>query len=200
MKKILLFTGLIIVLGGTAYFMFNAAGCKQKQKIAELEERIEHLQSEYVPIRFKVLDRDNNNIRVAVKFYDGDGNVIERTTKILEGNELSIDFYVVPISGRYLAFPFKIFTDKTPPDEGEQLTKYYDADGFPEIYESKNLNKKLRGGLEVIFRRIKNDDFDADDKYFGNMVHDITDLKSYKTGSVYRIVCRTKGGIEVIED
>ncbi len=200
MKKNIILTQTIILTALVAYLFFNITGCKQEQKIADLESRIEELKSEYTPLRFKILDRKNENIRVAIKFYNADGKAIQRATKVMKGNELSFDFYVIPIAERYLTFPIKVFTDKTPPEKGETLTKFYDDKDFPAIYEVQNMEKKLRGGLQAVFQRIKNDDFDADDRYFGNMVHDITDLKNYKTGVVYKIVCRTKGGIEVMED
>ena len=200
MKKIIIVLLILAVLGTTGYFIFNAAGCKQKEKIAALEDRINELQAEYVPIRFKILNRENGNIRAALKFYDADGKVINRTTKILEGRELSVDFYVIPVKDKYLAFPVKIFTDKIATDNGESLTELYDKEGFPQIFFSKNLDKKLMGGLELIFTKIKEDNYSADDKYFGNMVHDIPQLKAYKIGEIYRIVCRTKGGIEVIQE
>lgn len=200
MKKLITIL-LLLTAGSTAgYYVLNMAGCRQKEKIAALEERIDMLQTEYVPLRFKILSRENEAIKVALKFYDGDGKVISRTTKILKGRELSVDFYVVPIKSRYLAFPVKIFTDQMAPDNGESLTEYYDKEGFPQIFFSEKLNKKLTGGLEIIFKKITEDDFDADDKYFGNMVHDIPELKAYKTGEIYRIVSRTKGGIEVIRE
>lgn len=200
MKKTIIIILTSIAVSILFYFIFNTVGCKQKEKIAVLEEQVEFLKSEYVPIRFKVLDRKNDNLNVAVKFYDADGKVIKRINKNLIGDELSFDFYVIPIKERYIAFPYKIFSDKIAPDDGEILTKYYDNDGFPQTFHSKKMNKKLKGGLKAIFEKIKNDDFSTDDKYFGNMVHDISELKEYKTGHIYRIVCRVKGGIEVIEE
>ncbi len=200
MKKKIIITILSVttaLIGLTVY----TTGCKQEQKIAELETKIDLLKAEYTPMRFKILDRKNNNIKVAIKFYNAQGKSINRMTKILPGNELSFDFYVIPIGTRHLFFPLKIFTDKIPPAKGTQLTNFYDKSDFPAIYETAApMDKKLYKGLKSIFQHIKDDDFDADDQYFGSMVHDITKLKKYKTNTVYRIVCRSKGGMEVIED
>jgi hypothetical protein len=176
------------------------SSCNQKEKIKILEEKIAMLKTENTPIRFKILSRDGDILKVAVKFYDCEGNVIDRAEKEIKGNELSFDFYVLPINGRYLAFPFKIFSDKTAPADGENLCDIYDKNGFPQIYYFKGIDPKLKESLAFVFAKIKSGDFKADDKYFGNMVHDVKEFKNYETDQIYKIVTHTKGGIEVVED
>ncbi|MEA2042035.1 MAG: hypothetical protein U9N85_05730 [Bacteroidota bacterium] len=200
MKKVTLPILSIITILIVFYFFFSISSCKQKEKIASLEQKIDLLKAEYSPIRFKIIEKENNTIDVAIKFYNSDDKVIRRVNKSIKGNELSFDFYVIPVKGRYLAFPYKIFSDQIAPDDGELITQYYDSEDFPEIFDSKLINKTLKAGLTAVFRKVKSNDFDPDDKYFGNTVHDISKLKEYKTGQVYRVVTHTKGGIEVIEE
>ncbi len=185
---------------GILLLSFFSTSCNRKEKIKILEEKIATLKIENVPLRFKILSRDNDKIKVAIKFYDMQDNVIERFEKQLEGSELSFDFYVLNINGRYLAFPSKIFSDKTAPAMGESLFANYDRKGFPEIYNFKGIDLKLKESLSFVFEKVKTGDFKPDDKYFGNMVHDVKEFQSYKTDQIYKIVTHTKGGIEIIED
>jgi hypothetical protein len=189
-----------IFCAGILSFALFSSSCSQKEKIKILEEKIARLKEENVPLRFKILSRDNDLIKVAVKFYDTQGNVIDRSEKQIKGSELSFDFYVLPVNGRYLAFPYKIFSDKIAPADGESLIGNYDREGFPQIYYFKGIDPKLKESLAFVFEKVKTGDFKPDDKYFGNMVHDVKEFQSYETDQIYKIVTHTKGGIEVVED
>ncbi len=184
----------------TILLIFNTFTCKQREQIAILEKKVKFLKTENIPIRFKILDKEDGKIRVAIKFYDADGNDIERIEKTLEGDELSFDFLVFPVKNKYIAFPYKIYTDKIAPVEGENLTKYYDEKNFPKIFYFKGIDNELMTGLSLVFEKIKTNDISSDDKYFGNMVHDISKLKSYKINTIYKIITHIKGGIEVVEE
>ena len=201
MKKKLIFiilSAMLIIIAGI--FIFNTITCKQREKIALLENKIELLKTENIPIRFKILEKEDGKIKVAVKFYDTDGNDIKRIEKTLKGNELSFDFLVFSVKDKHIAFPNKIYTDEIAPDKGENITIFYDKDNFPQVFYFKGIDEDLKAGLSFIFEKIKTNDISPDDKYFGNMVHDVSELKSYQAGKIYKIITHTKGGIEVIEE
>ncbi len=136
---------------------------------------------------------------MSIKFYNSEKKEINSIKKTLNGQELSFDFYVVPVKDKYVAFPSKIFTDKIAPENGLSLYDYYDKNSYPEIFHHSEINQELYDGLKDIFQKIKKNELDSINNHFGNMVHDIKEFKSFLPENVYAIVTRTKGGIEIIE-
>ncbi len=182
-----------------------AIGCfscieKQKEKIALLEEKIGLLKEEHTPIKFKILEKTDDQIRIIVKFYNTDNKEINSEEFTVPGQELSFDFSVVPVKDRYVAFPSKLFSNVTPASQGFKLFSFYNKDGFPEIYQKKNIDPDLSQGLKEVFAKVKSGEMDSLESSFGNMVHDIKAFKSFMPEIVYSIITHTKGGIEIVEE
>ena len=198
-KKIAFIVIFVSLLG---FLLFNAATCSQTEKIILLEKQIDMLKTEQSPIRFKITERKDGKITVVVKFYDIEEKKIKSFKETMEGDELSFDFFVFKSENKskHISFPYKIYTDKIAPDNGKIITSYYNKNGFPQIFHSKNMDKNLNKTLVSIFEKMNSQNISSEDDYFGNMVHDISGMKSYKVGSVYKIITHTKGGIEVIEE
>lgn len=198
MKKIIFWIiGLIVVVGGVL-LVLNALTCNQEKKIAALEQKIEHIKAVQVPMRFKITERKSDSFTVAVKFYSADGDEIKRIEKNYPGSELSLDFVEFPVKDRFIAFPYKMYSDEIAPDNGDILFSFYDKKGFPQIFHYKGIDKKLSDGLSSLFERIKSNKLRPEDVYFGNMVHDLKGIKNYEEGEVYKVIVHTKGGIEVV--
>ena len=190
----------ILVGAGVVYFLF--LGTKsQEQKIKELEKEISFLKEELVPVRYKIISQQNDEIEVSVKFYDLDGNKIKNQRFKMAGTVVSFDFYVVKMNDRYIAFPYKIFTDKIEPENGIFLYENYEKEGFPMIFYSKNSPKLFSEGIEALYQKIKDEDIDNIENIFGNMVQNAPQtMINGAEGSIYKIVVHTKGGIELIEE
>jgi len=200
-KIIVLIVIILIVVAAAAIFLLPYLNESQLKQIAELEENIELLKQEQVPVRFTIKERTEETLLVAVKLYDADNKEIAKFENELVGVELSVDFYMVPVKERHLAFPYRIFTEQMAPDDGIMLASYYDNNGFPQVfYSEKNMNKDLKKGLSELFTAIKKGEPAFNAGEFGNLVHDIAHLKTFKVGSIYKVVTHTKGGIEVIEE
>ncbi len=118
----------------------------------------------------------------------------------MPGEELSFDFYVIPVKDRYVAFPSKIFTDKIAANDGIVLYEHYNSEGYPAIFNSSEMNPELLEGLKDVYFKVKSGQIDSLSEHFGNMVHDIKEFKSFIPENVYSIVTHTKGGIEIIEE
>jgi len=172
----------------------------QKNKINQLEDNIALLKSENIPLKFKISEKTDSTITLTIKFYNSEQKEINTIEKTLIGQELSFDFYVVPVKDKYVAFPFKIFTDKIAASDGIDLYSFYDKNSYPEIFYHRDINTELYDGLQDIFKKIKKGELDSINNHFGNMVHDIKEFKSFLPENVYSIVTRTKGGIEIIEE
>ena len=198
-KIIFIISAAVAVLIGLL-LLLNVITCKQRKTIALLEKNISHLKEETTPIRFKVTKRKNGKVTVVFAFYDADNKRIKKgIQKTFTGNEISFDFYVYQTQNKYIAFPYKVYTDSIAPNQGDDLIVYYDKAGFPQIFNKKNMNKDLRFGLEALFEKVKNGEITKDEKYFGNMVHDLAGVKEFRIGHTYKIITHTKGGIEIVE-
>lgn len=199
-KKIIILI-LIIVVSVVAFFLVTGTINKiQLNKIKNLETKISLLKKEITPIRFKILEKDNDKIKVAIKFFDSDNNVITKIIKEVKGTELQFDFLVFKINNQHLVFPYKIFSDEIAPDNGIIITEYYNKKGFPQIFYSKNIDKDMKQYLIEIFEKINNDEITSETDYFGSLIHDVPEYKSFKVNKIYNIITRTKGGIEVIRN
>jgi hypothetical protein len=199
MKKLFF---LILIAGIAIALFFGYFKCidKQEQKIKMLESKISLLKETQTPIRFKILKKTADSIKFSAKFYNADAKEINKIETTIHGQELSFDFFVVPIKDRYVAFPYKIFSNQIAAANGIELYSFYNTDGFPSVFGSKDIDPVVREGLTEIFQKIRNNQLDSLNKYFGNMVHDIKEFKSFIPQTVYSINTHTKGGIEIIEE
>jgi len=198
--RILKYLVIIIVILGLMTVGYFSCIKKQKEKIALLEDKIELLKEEHIPVRFKISEKTEEQIKLTVKFYNADDEEVNEMDFTVPGQELSFDFYVVPVKDRYVAFPSKLFSNVLAASQGTNLYHLYDKEGFPEIFQSKNIDPELKQGLKDVFIHVKNGQMDSLNNYFGNMVHDIKAFKSFMPETVYSIITRTKGGIEIVEE
>ncbi len=159
------------------------------------------LKKETVPIRFKILKKDTAEIKFVIKFYDQDYVEFNTDTITLQGQELSFDFNVVPVTKNLnIAFPTKIFTNKIPAKEGILLFKYYDDKGFPQTMSINGADSAYINRMTELFAKIKSGNTENIQGIYGSMVQDIAKLNEFEVNHIYKIIIHTKGGIEVTED
>jgi hypothetical protein len=170
----------------------------QRSRLDGLKEAIAALEEETVAVRFKILERGPDGISFRLRFYDRDGTEVGSAEKKYEGQSLFIDFQVVKAESGYIAFPERAFTDKVAANQGLSLTSAYDRGGFPAIMDKKGIAPSAKKVFTSLFLSVKQGR--ALEASFGSAVHDVKDLAGFDVGSVYRIVSRKKGGIEVLED
>ena len=202
---------LAVVLAGLLAFTV----LHRRSIIARLEDRIDLLKAEFVPLRFMVLSRSDAAVSARFRFYDADGAEISSFERSWNGSELSIDSLVVPVGERALVFPSRVFTDLVPPRRGTELFAYYDRGGFPAIFQSAALDRTARSALTDLFGPGRSAPRGAEttaaggaasrtDRLlkaaFGSAVHDLKRLRSFEVGAVYALVARTDGGIEIIRE
>ncbi len=202
---------LVVVVFGILAFTI----LQRRSLIARLEDRIDFLKAESVPLRFMVLSRSDTSVSARFRFYDAEGVEISSFERSWNGSELSIDSVVVPVGERALVFPSRVFTDAVAPKRGTDLFGYYDRDGFPAIFHSSALDRGARSALSELFSRIRSSERGDDpaagngrpwagDRLlkgaFGNAVHDLKRFRTFEVGAVYALVARTDGGIEIIRE
>jgi hypothetical protein len=208
--------GWIIILSSVAigyYWMINSSSA-QKEKIAYLEDLSAKLRSETVPVKFMVLSREGGQVKVRLKLYDLSGKEVAVMEKAWAGKELYVDVLLIPARSEklsakadsWLAFPYRIFTDELAAAKGTLLFDAYDSGGFPEVMRGVAWGAKDEAALRSAFaqaRRSAEKGLPAADSAsgsFGSAVHEASRLASFEEGVVYKVVCRVKGGVEILED
>jgi hypothetical protein len=203
MKKLLVTLLILGVIGVGGYYGFKWYKGRQEKQIAQLEEKIHFLKEVTTPIRFLILEKDSAQITFVIKFLDQDNTEFAKDTISIQGQELSFDFYVVPVKdtiGREVkvAFPYKVFTNSIAPEDGISLFKYYDDQGFPQVFLSSSIKDTAYVRLmSELFTKVKNKDTEDIKGVFGSMVQDIRYQNEFEPGKAYEIIVHTKGGIEI---
>ena len=207
MKKLIITIIIIGALVAGVYYGFKFLTKEQGKTIAKLEEKIHFLKEETVPVRFKILEKDSANIKFLIKFYEqGAEEAFIADTITLPGQELSFDFYVVPVQDEKnkrevkIAFPYKIFTNTMPAKDGISLFNYYDDKDFPQVFNSADADTAYVNRMSELFAKIKVGDTEEIDGIFGSMVQDIRFQNEFMENHVYQIIIHTKGGIEIQEN
>ena len=197
-KFIAIVVVILLIVGGV---LFGVNRC-QAGEIKTLEEHVEYLEKEYVPMEFEITKKSDSEIKLKAIFYDLDGDKVGSKSIKIEGNELNIDFRTRKISENgYLFFPYGIYSDKVPMSESIKLYDEYDDNGFPAIYngitdikddEGEKLNKKsqkfIEEQLEVEFLNIK------DAESGGIALHDLENISDFKKNTIYKVVCHPSSG------
>lgn len=181
--------------------------------VARLEGKIAQLRPASIPLRFQVLSRGGETVSARFSFYDMDGTETAVFERSWNGTELEVESLIVPVSGSYLVFPSRVFTDTTAPGRGTELFTYYDQDGFPTIFGSAKLDRQTRSALVELFTEVKI--FGRSDpprkarllanlfrlrSYAGNAVYDTKRLRGFELGAVYALVAKSDGKIEIIRE
>lgn len=218
-KRILFTVFIVAILATVAVTIYLS---KQKDLIQNLELQIEQIKESTIPLRFMILSRSDTDISARFRFYNADGREIASFERAWSGYELAIDSLIVPVAGKQLLFPVRVFTDAIAPGKGTELFMYYDRDGFPAIFDSQSLDREARAALSQLFSRVKlteslfssgnttNKQGTADEgeknlikpvpSIFGNAVHDIKQFRRFEIGVVYALLVRPDGGVEIIRE
>jgi hypothetical protein len=199
-------------LGGYLWVQHEAS--MQKERIAYLEGLSERLRSETVPLKFMILSRSEGAIKAKVKLYDLAGREVAAVEKSWPGSRLYVDILLIPVRGEkeakgadsWLAFPYRIFTDELAAASGSLLFEAYDEGGFPEVLKGTAWSAKEEAAIRTSFaraQRLAKGNLPATDAVkgaFGSAVHEAVGLSSFEEGVVYKVLCRVKGGVEIMEE
>jgi hypothetical protein len=203
---------LSFAVGG--YLMAGDAARLQRIQITYLEGLQTRLRSETVPLKFMVESREGGEIRAKIKLYDLSGRELSSMEKSWPGSALYVDMLLFPVRGdkprgeadSYLAFPYRVFTDKVSAASGSLLFDSYDSGGFPEIFAGISWSAKEEKAIASAFalaRKKAAAGLPAAGEVkgsFGSAVHEVSRLSAFEEGIVYKVVCRVKGGVEIMED
>lgn len=203
----------IIIIGILSFIVMCFVGCKiisyqQQEQIYHLENIIAELKQELVPLKFKVLKSSENEIEIETSFYDLEDKCFAKKQLKLDGEELFFDFQVIKLDkNNYMFFPTKVYTNLMAPENGIDLTNFYNNKGFPEIYnklenflsdENKKTYSAYKEKIVSVFNYVREDNLDFIDEQFGNAVHDMKEISKFKKGYSYKIICHPHtGSIEI---
>lgn len=198
------------------YLWLRDAGERQRLEIARLESLADKLTSESVPLRFMILDREGGSLRARIRLYDLAGRRIAAIERTVPGTSIYVDMLLVPLVSKgerkavsgdaYLAFPYRLFTDQTSPASGEPLFDIYESDGFPRVMDGVEWSRAERDAIARAYsaaraaEKANEPATGSSEGAFGSAVHEASGLSRFETGVWYKVVCRVKGGVEIMED
>jgi hypothetical protein len=209
--------GVAIILVSFAvagYLWMNDIAKGQKERIAYLENLSTRLRSEIVPLKFMVLSRENGALAVRIKLYDLSGREVAALEKSWPGTELYVDMLLEPIRSKqrqettdtWLAFPYRIFTDQVGAAFGTPLFDAYDSGGFPDVLRGVAWSPEEEAVIRSVFagaRKAAAAGLPAaglEKGSFGSAAREVSSLSRFEPSVVYKVVCRLKGGVEILED
>ena len=145
-----------------------------------------------------VTERRDGRLVLRYRLYDLAGEEYAAAELSLQGETLYLDFLALPRGDAWLAFPYRIFTERVAPAAGAPLFDAVMGEGRPrshrggpfgeaELLELGRLYAAMTAGEPVRGA-------------FGNAVHDLAELRRFELGVVYKVVARKKGGIEILEE
>jgi hypothetical protein len=207
-KGVFIFVVLVVALG-------VCVGCIlkfQERIIANLEDQIQYLEEEFVPMKFEIQERKNSFVSVKVKYYDMTGAEVGSSEVKLNGDELNFDFEVVKFSEKaYIFFPCGVYTDTMAMVDETKIFGDYDDSGFPKIYngmqffdkDGKALSKdgvdQVKEQLATYFAIACKGEVASKTEQHGVAVHDLKAISEFKKGFVYKVICHPhSGGIEIV--
>jgi hypothetical protein len=185
---------LIVLVGG----ILSVLVLLQRQRLEGLKEAIAALEEERMPLRFMILERDQKELALRLRFYDLDGREVGVLERRLEGHSLFLDFAVLKHGDSFIAFPASLFSDEVAAAQGVSLYDAYDQAGFPAIFGSAGMKAADRRALAELFASVKSGDLGK--AGFGSALHDVAEIGRFRVGQVYKVIARAKGGLEVMED
>lgn len=175
-----------------------------ERKVIEQEAKIEKLTGEHNIVAFEINERSATGFSFRILFVAANGNDVIRDY-YLEGKELHLDFYQVPLAKQkdaYIHFPYKLYSDEISAQNGISLfddVELFD-NGIPISYPQNNFFGEDIQSIEKTRSELRDGRPLSNSHVFGRSVHDLVDVSSYKTGVTYRVIARTSGGIEVLEE
>jgi hypothetical protein len=211
---------MLALLAALTYGSFYLLTRAQRGRIASMEENILALQDETVPLRFMVSARAEGRLSLRLRLYDLAGVEYASGDYELEGELLFLDFLAAPFGQSWLAFPYRIFTERVAPAQGLDLSALV-MPGYSAPGESGAAGAAQSGGGSAdAFLPLSHAGGPFDEAglaelgrlyaallggepvkgSFGNAVHDLAELRRFELGAVYKVVVRKKGGIEVMEE
>jgi hypothetical protein len=187
---------LAIAAVATFFFLLKV----QKDQINLLGNELSSLESEKIPMRFIIEKPKDGYLNVTIRFMDGTGNPGPSVAYELKGTRLYLDFIIFPYKNAYLVYPWKIFTEQISPDNGINLCKDYLQNGFPVTFSNISISTQDKNKIMEYFDLAKSSEWQKIKNSFGNALHDIQEIGSFKTSVIYKVVTRKLGGIEIMED
>lgn len=209
MKKYVIVVGALILLICTIGIVLHS--CTEK-KIAALEDQIAYLEKTMIPLRFKILSKNDSGIKVVVSTYDLDGEKVGSKEYTVPGNELHVDTRVIKLSnGEHLFFPYGLYSDSMAMKDAFPIYDIYDKDGYPAIYSNleghskedldKNSVIAIYTEVKDYFTVAKGDMTESMKNMHGVAVHDLQSLADFKIGFVYQLLCHPhSGAVEIVRE
>jgi len=150
-----------------------------------------------LPISLTVYGRGEDSLSMGLDFYDPSGTALGSMERSWNGWELTVDAVTVATGTGWLVFPFKAYTDAGGRDKGLDLTRYYNRDGFPALWESSLLSRKERNALRRLFSVVLTERWIP--PLFGALHHERLRVRHFMPGVEYTLAIKPDGTLFLLE-
>lgn len=217
-KKTIILIALGIVIAGTFLFfsLLPSISVGREKVLMGKTRELKELKETFVPLRFRVTQRENGAIKAEFRFYSMivddieniDMEIFSQDKEIAEprfieiaGNELFIDCIKIPNNNRLpyspeilWVFPYRIFSDTVAPENALPLFQWYNNDGFPSIFNALEIEDADKKTLADIYANVQIADM-------GNALHDLGKVARFRLNVWYDLAVHSKkGSLEFISE
>jgi hypothetical protein len=204
--RLLLFIFLAAFAGMAVYIARISLG---NMKL-DLEKALANIKGEYPFAEISVLSKNGSAISAGLKLIGIDGSVAASGTFNLDGRDIFLECKVVLAgSGKIsnaLVFPFNIYTDRTPPENGKPVTNLYTVNGFPSTYKVTNAGEEYGRAVRFLYDAAFQAGNGTNTGFNGSVIR-IMDASlhpgfyhSLEEGRIYRCLVHPNGGLELMEE
>jgi len=162
----------------------------------KLKQKIHLLKAETIPLRFKIISKQDGKMLIAAKFFNLDGMDAGRFETNYKDGEIKFHYVKINIEGRNIFLPEEMETST-----GKiALEKYYFKDDFPQTYTSRLIDTVLKKELEYMFKILKKEKTEVFEKYYGQISYGSVSLTFPWERTTYGLKTDINGEISLISD
>jgi hypothetical protein len=148
---------------------------------------------EMLPVSVTVYGRGTDTISARLAFYSADWSILNTLERSWSGWEISLESCIVQTGTGWIVLPLVIRTDETREGQGVEITRYYDREGIPAIYESARITPRERSALRRLFSLARNR-FPAGLAH-GRLGYRTTTLREFESGVEYFLYVDAAGNV-----
>ncbi len=151
-----------------------------------------------LPLGLTIYGRGSDTLSMRMRFFNPTGDVIGTMERSWTGWELTLDAIVVGTGHGWLVFPFRVYTDAPRSGRGMDLTRYYNQNGFPSLWDASALTGPQIRALRSIFGIVRTERWIP--RFLGSLHHERLTVRNFEAGAEYSLSVLRDGSLELLKN
>lgn len=151
-----------------------------------------------LPVGLTIYGRGSDTLSMRLRFLNPSGSVLGSMERSWTGWELTLDAIVVGTGTGWLVFPFRVYTDAPRSGRGMDLTRYYDQNGFPALWDSEAMTEREQRALRSIFGIVRTERWIP--RFLGSLHHERILVRNFEPGVEYSLAVMRDGSLELLKN